>query len=157
MALDHDIKPAFGVMNDELKLAQSNGIILWEKKVSTNLNQADLLISKSKNATRIRLTSLLIKGQPKSGTTAFAAHLASQSKFDFIKMISAKNMVGLHELEKNAIINKIFKDAYKCQSSCIFIDDFERIIDYIDIGPRFSNFVVQTLMTYLKSQPPLVI
>merc|ERR1711920_920903 len=48
----------------------------------------------------------------------------------------------------------MFQDAYKTDKSCILIDDFERIIEYNDIGPRFSNSIIQTLMTYLKIQPP---
>ncbi|MES1906024.1 MAG: hypothetical protein MHPSP_003514 [Paramarteilia canceri] len=63
-------------------------------------------------------------------------------------------MVGMHETQKSSIISKVFKDAFKCESSCIFIDDFERIIEYVDFGPRFSNNVLQTFLTYLKTQPP---
>jgi vesicle-fusing ATPase len=38
--------------------------------------------------------------------------------------------------------------------SLIFIDDIERIIDYVPIGPRFSNTVLQTLLVLLKKIPP---
>jgi hypothetical protein len=34
----------------------------------------------------------------------------------------------------------------------IFIDDLE--LDYVSIGPRFSNTVLQTLLVLLKKLPP---
>ena len=45
-------------------------------------------------------------------------------------------------------------DSYKSPLSIIFIDDIERIIDYVPIGPRFSNTVLQTLLVLLKKIPP---
>lgn len=35
----------------------------------------------------------------------------------------------------------------------IILDDLERLIDYIDMGPRFSNVVVQALQTLIKKKP----
>merc|ERR1711937_172184 len=35
-----------------------------------------------------------------------------------------------------------------------FLDDIERLIDYVPIGPRFSNAVLQTLLVLLKKVPP---
>ena len=45
-------------------------------------------------------------------------------------------------------------DSYKSPLSMIFIDDIERIIDYVPSGPRFSNLVLQTLLVLLKKIPP---
>jgi vesicle-fusing ATPase len=45
-------------------------------------------------------------------------------------------------------------DSYKSPLSIIFIDDIERIIEYVPIGPRFSNTVLQTLLVLLKKIPP---
>ena len=36
----------------------------------------------------------------------------------------------------------------------LHFDDIERIIDYVAIGPRFSNVVLQTLLVLLKKVPP---
>ena len=51
-------------------------------------------------------------------------------------------------------IHKVFLDSYKSPLSLILIDDIERIIDYVAIGPRFSNVVLQTLLVLLKKVPP---
>jgi len=37
---------------------------------------------------------------------------------------------------------RIFNDAYKSSLSCILIDNIERLIEYVDIGPRFSNAIL---------------
>lgn len=36
----------------------------------------------------------------------------------------------------------------------IILDDIERLIDYIEIGPRFSQVVLNTLLVLIKQQPP---
>lgn len=36
------------------------------------------------------------------------------------------------------------------------IDDLERLINYVPIGPHFSNTVLQCLLVLLKKKPPPV-
>lgn len=53
-------------------------------------------------------------------------------------------------------INKIvktFDDAYKSPLSLIVLDDIERLIEFIHIGPRFSNNILQTILVLLKKRP----
>merc|ERR1711953_1623568 len=40
------------------------------------------------------------------------------------------------------------------QLSVVVLDDIERIMDYVRIGPRFSNAMLQVLFAILKKQPP---
>ena len=49
---------------------------------------------------------------------------------------------------------KIFSDAYKSELSCVVVDDIESLLDYAPIGPRFSNFVLQTIKLLFKKLPP---
>ena len=49
---------------------------------------------------------------------------------------------------------KVFTDAYKSELSCVVVDDIESLLDYAPIGPRFSNFVLQTLKLLFKKLPP---
>lgn len=51
-------------------------------------------------------------------------------------------------------IVKIFDDAYKSPLSLIVLDDIERLIEFIHIGPRFSNNILQTLLVLIKKKPP---
>ena len=51
-------------------------------------------------------------------------------------------MVGMAEATKSSRITKVFEDAYKSPLSLIILDDIERLLDYVNIGPRFSNVVL---------------
>lgn len=48
----------------------------------------------------------------------------------------------------------MFTDAYKSELSCVVVDELESLLDYAPIGPRYSNFVLQTLKLLLKKLPP---
>lgn len=38
--------------------------------------------------------------------------------------------------------------------SVVILDDIERLLEYVSIGPRFSNVILQALLVLLKKQPP---
>ncbi|KAL7241239.1 hypothetical protein ACSBR2_006792 [Camellia fascicularis] len=63
-------------------------------------------------------------------------------------------MIGLSESSKCAQIVKVFEDAYKSPLSIIIVDDIERLLEYVAMGPQFSNLISQTLMVLLKRLPP---
>lgn len=56
-----------------------------------------------------------------------------------MKLISPENFVGYSEHAKISQIVRVFEDAYKSPLSIIVLDDIERLIEFIHIGPRFSN------------------
>ena len=85
---------------------------------------------------------MLLEGKPRCGKTALAAKLALESEFPFVKMISPESFVGKSEHTKVYEIVKIFEDAYKSELSLIILDDIERLIEFIHIGPRFSNVLL---------------
>ena len=82
------------------------------------------------------------------GTTAVAAKVAVDSGFPFVRMISADDMIRYSDSSKSQIIQKVFLDSYKSPLLLIFIDDIERIIEYVPIG------LLQTLLVLLKKVPP---
>lgn len=100
------------------------------------------------------LVSLLLDGPMGSGTTALAATIAIDSGFPFVKVITSDDMVGFSESAKCSRIAKVFDDAYKSTLSIIVLDDLERLLEYVPIGPRFSNAVLQTLLVLVKRMPP---
>ena len=103
--------------------------------------------------TQFTHSSNLFSGAPASGKTAIAAKLAVESGFPFVRMISADEMIGYSDASKATQIHKVFMDSYRSPLSLIFLDDIERLIEYVPIGPRFSNAVLQTLMVLLKKIP----
>ncbi|ELK14206.1 Vesicle-fusing ATPase [Pteropus alecto] len=140
-SLENDIKPAFGTNQEDYASYIMNGIIKWGDPV-TRVGVFPLTCS------------YLYAGPPHSGKTALAAKIAEESNFPFIKICSPDKMIGFSETAKCQAMKKIFDDAYKSQLSCVVVDDIERLLDYVPIGPRFSNLVLQALLVLLKKAPP---
>lgn len=153
MALN-EIKPAFGVDIDDFENCMRNGIIHYSPKVTQLLADGKLFIQQVQNSKRTPLVSLLLEGAPGSGKTALAAHIAQQSGYPYVKLLSPESLVGYSESGKCNKISKVFDDAYRSPISCIVVDDIERLLEYVRIGPRFSNIVLQTLLVFLKKDPP---
>ena len=76
--------------------------------------------------------------------------MALKCQFPFVKLVSPENFVGYTENGKINAMVKIFDDAYKSPLSCIIMDNIERLIEFIDIGPRFSNAILQAVLVLLK-------
>ncbi|XP_019799976.1 vesicle-fusing ATPase isoform X1 [Lagenorhynchus albirostris] len=153
-SLENDIKPAFGTNQEDYASYIMNGIIKWGDPVTRVLEDGELLVQQTKNSDRTPLVSVLLEGPPHSGKTALAAKIAEESNFPFIKICSPDKMIGFSETAKCQAMKKIFDDAYKSQLSCVVVDDIERLLDYVPIGPRFSNLVLQALLVLLKKAPP---
>ncbi|KAF9893066.1 transport between ER and Golgi ATPase protein [Aspergillus nanangensis] len=149
-ALD-EVKPAFGVSEEELSSRIQYGIIHYSPIINEILREGELFVKQVSESTP--LFSVLAHGPTASGKTALAARIAIDSGFPFIKLISPEDMVGFSEMAKVQHISKIFNDAYKSRTSVVVVDNIERIIDWVPIGPRFSNTILQTLMVFLTKQP----
>lgn len=99
------------------------------------------------------MTSLLLYGANGSGKTTLACRIAKASGIPFTKLISGEDLIGLSEFGKIKFITNIFMDAYRSPVSLIVIDDIERILEYVHVGSRFSNNILQCFLTYLKRLP----
>lgn len=149
-----DVKPAFGVSQDEMQAVLRGGIILFSPFIQDILNEGSLIVQQVQEPDSTPLFSAILHGPPGSGKTALAAKIALDSQYPFIKMCSPDNMVGFNESMKIEHMRRIFDDAYKSPLSVVLIDNIERIFEWVPIGPRFSNTVLQALMVLLKKQPP---
>lgn len=69
-------------------------------------------------------------------------------------MLSAENLVGMSEAMKIATIDNTFRDIYKSPLNVLVIDKIETLINYVPIGPRFSNEILQMLIVNLNKKPP---
>lgn len=96
--------------------------------------------------------SLLLTGGPGVGKTSLAEIIAKKSEIPFIRVISPRDIVGKEENEKVNYIKKTFKDAYKSTESLVVLDDLEGLMDYVPIGPRFSNPLMQAIKLFAKNQ-----
>lgn len=149
-----EIIPAFGASMDDLERCRLNGIIYCGERHKHIYERAMLLVEQVKVSKGSPLVTCLLEGPTGSGKTAMAATVGIDSDFPYVKIVSAESMIGLSESSKCARIVKVFEDAYKSQLSIIVLDDIERLLEYVPIGPRFSNLISQTLLVLLKKLPP---
>ncbi|KAK5187954.1 transport between ER and Golgi ATPase protein [Cryomyces antarcticus] len=63
-------------------------------------------------------------------------------------------MIGFSEMQKVQQLSKVFMDAYKSPLNVVVIDNIELLVDWVPIGPRFSNSVLAALKVLLGKQPP---
>ena len=150
----NDVEPKFGAKSQELKAFYRNGFVPYGDSFDLMMSTLERLVEQVRTSDRTPLMTVLLKGPAASGKTAIAAKLAVDSGFPFVRMISADEMIGYSDVSKCQMIHKAFMDSYKSPLSMIFLDDIERLIDYVPIGPRFSNAVLQTLLVLLKKIPP---
>lgn len=151
-ALD-EVKPAFGVAEEQLEDCIQQGIIHFSGKIKDILEEGNLFVKQVGEDGGTPLFSVLFHGPPASGKTALAARIAMDSGYPFVRLISPEDMVGMTESAKVSHITKIFSDAYKSRTSIVVVDNIERLIEWVPIGARFSNAVLQTLMVHMRKTP----
>ncbi|OMO76433.1 hypothetical protein CCACVL1_15673 [Corchorus capsularis] len=149
-----EIVPAFGASTDDLERCRLNGMVDCGDRHKHIYQRAMLLVEQVKVSKGSPLVTCLLEGSSGSGKTALAATVGIDSDFPYVKIVSAETMIGLHESTKCAQIVKVFEDAYRSPLSIIILDDIERLLEYVPIGPRFSNIISQTLLVLLKRLPP---
>lgn len=151
-----EVKPLFGVAEEELEKAIRGGVIHYSTFIENILDEGRLYVNQVRRPGSTPLLSVLLHGPPGSGKTALAAKMAMDSEFPYIKLISPEDMVGFNEMQKVQQLDKVFRDAYKSPLSVIVIDNIELLVDWVPIGPRFSNSVLVALKVLLGKQPPKV-
>jgi vesicle-fusing ATPase len=152
----HEITPAFGASTDDLERCRLRGMVDCGKAHRHLYERGMLLVEQVKVSKGSPLVTCLLEGPAGSGKSALAATVGIDSDFAYVKIISAETMIGFSESSKCAQICKVFEDAYKSQFGIIILDDIERLLEYVAIGPRFSNIISQTLLVLLKRVPPKV-
>ena len=141
-----EVTPAFGASTDTFERCRLNGIISPGSKFEKLHHTCRSLVEQVRVSEKTPMLTCLLEGGGGSGKTALAATLAIGSEFPFTKLVSAETMVGQSEMAKCQALAKVFEDAYKSPLSLIVLDDIERLLEYVSIGPRFSNVVLQALL-----------
>ncbi len=149
-----EVKPQFGVDTNEIDNAVRNGIIHYGPAFDRVWDTCNTFVEQVRSSVNTPLFSVLIEGPKGCGRTAFAAKLGLDSKFPFVKLITPENFVGFSEQAKVFEMNKIFNDSYRSALSVLILDDIERLIEYIHVGPRLSNAILQAILVLVKKLPP---
>jgi vesicle-fusing ATPase len=151
-ALD-EVKPLFGVSEEDLQRAVEGGIIPFSEHIDKILRTGGDFIKQVKSNTT-PLLSVLVHGPRGAGKTALAARIAMDSEFPFIKLVRPVDMIGMNEMQKILHLQKVFTDAYKSPLNILVLDDIDLIIDWVPIGPRFSSSVLAAIKGLMKNKPP---
>ncbi|KAF2477963.1 AAA-domain-containing protein [Lindgomyces ingoldianus] len=149
-----EVKPLFGVAEEELGKRIRGDIIHYSTFIGDILEEGRLYINQVRKLGSTPILSVALHGPAGSGKTALAAKMAMDSGFPFIKLVSPEDMVGFSEMQKVQQLDKTFRDAYKSPLSVIVIDNIEMLVDWVPIGPHFSNSVLVALKVLLEKQPP---
>ncbi|KAI1099714.1 AAA-domain-containing protein [Jackrogersella minutella] len=148
-----DVKPAFGISEEELSGAAPYGIIDYSPHIQSILSTGLSFVQAVRTSEKSPLFSVLVHGPHGAGKTALAAEIGLKSEFPFVKLVRPID-VGTSEGAKLEFLRRAFSDAYKSALSIVILDSVEKIIDWNPIGPRFSNAVVQYLGAVLETRPP---
>ena len=150
----NEVTPAFGINEEDLKMCMEGGILRYSDRVNSIIKNGERYVRQVRESEKSRLVSLLIHGPSGSGKTALSASIALKSEFPFIRMISPGELSGMSENAKIAYIDSTFRDAYKSPLNILVIDSIETLVDWVPIGPRFSNNILQVLKVALMTKPP---
>ncbi|OAP56513.1 hypothetical protein AYL99_09692 [Fonsecaea erecta] len=149
-----EVKPAFGVSEEELSYCLRGGIIHFSQYIKDVLEEGKLFVEQVRNPDSTPLFAVCLHGPPGCGKTALAAKIAIDSGYPFIKLVSNKDTLEMSESQKISYLSKVFMDAYKSPMSCVVLDDVEEYTEWTPIGPRFSNPILKTLVALLRKAPP---
>ena len=149
-----EVKPLFGVAEDELSDCVRGGIIHYGPQIDKILRDGRSYVEQVRTGKQSRLLPVLLHGPRHSGKTALAARIALDSQFPFIKLIGPSDVIGMNELQKIQYLSKVFTDAYKSPLNVLVLDAIENLIDWVPVGPRFSAAVLSALKALMAKQPP---
>ncbi|PHH55130.1 Vesicular-fusion protein sec18 [Ceratocystis fimbriata CBS 114723] len=151
-----EVRPAYGVDEQDLDMLLPNGIIKFNPEhIQDILNQGERSFNTIREAEGKRHQAILFHGVRGAGKTALAAEIARMSQYPFVKVLSPKDLLPYRdEMSKIDYINRVFANAYRSPLSLVLIDNFDRLIDWSPIGPRFSNNILATLQTLISTPPP---
>lgn len=152
-ALD-EVKPAFGVSEEELTRCVQGGIIHFSPQIKETLDEGRLFVEQVRNPDSTSTFSVCLHGPSGSGKTALAARIAIDSGYPFIKLVSNTDTLEMNELQKISYLSRVFMDAHKSPASVVVIDDIEEYCEWTPVGPRFSNPILKTLVALLRKAPP---
>lgn len=143
--------PLFGIDNDELPMFIPKKIIPYNTDYTRIQNEFEIYFKQILESEFKNTLSILLTGSPGCGKTSMVTNMSLKSGFPYVKIITPSNLVKYStEHQKYTHITSIFEDAYRSSASIIILDDLEGLLDYVPMGPRFSNSILQLLKTLTK-------
>ncbi len=139
--------PMFGRASDEIQTINSTPFIFWNPLLTDIHNEILEKISSLKFG---NIATILISGKPYIGKTKFVANVVKSSGISCVKMITIDKLI--RSPYKAVSITNTFETCLKASNSILVLDGFERLVEWLRLGPRFNNEVLQTIKALLTSQ-----
>lgn len=146
----NEIRPAFGFNEEEFETF--NKVFYETDNITAAVSVGKTYISALRSTNLYNTNSLMFYGDTGCGKTTLAVRVALQSTFPLIRIISPRHMVGMSENEKVNYVKEMFMEAYKSEEAIVILDDIEGLIEYVGIGPRFSNSILQAIKIFVKAE-----
>uniref|UniRef100_A0A915PFT3 Vesicle-fusing ATPase n=1 Tax=Setaria digitata TaxID=48799 RepID=A0A915PFT3_9BILA len=128
----------------------SGGFTFWSSEITKIVDEGAQFCSMATNSNFSKSFSLLIKGAEKAGKSCLATLIAKNSGIPSIKVCLPENLLEFDEEAKKAKLIELFKEASKLPHCILFLDGLELLIEYCDVGDRYSNTMLQTVKLILK-------
>lgn len=144
----NELVPMFGKISGDIQIITSTPFIFWTPSLQ---DMASEITDKISNLNRGNISTMLIWGPTYVGKTKFASHIVKQSGVPCVKMITPERLLKISE-SKSSFIVRTFEQCLKAETSILIIDGLERIIEWQQIGPRFNNEILQTIVSLMTSQ-----
>lgn len=144
-----DVKPAFGVDED---FSNANlRIAIYDEKLKSLIARYQKSIAALQNSKGMRQLNLLICGEPGTGKTSLAIHLALQSRFPYLQILTPNKLLS-HPIGKQLdIIDEMFAKARQsAEPSVIILDGIESIIEATFDHVQYNNKIRLKIREMLK-------
>ena len=143
------IKPKFGHSLEEFYLPSE--VVEYDGYLNIRSHIVEL-INKLKSSSKINLITVLLHGETGVGKSTIASSIYG---FPFARIIRSDKLLKLKtELMKANEVYTTFTDSYKSNLSYIVLDDLERLMEYMTIGPKYSSIILQSLIVLMSTPPP---
>ena len=146
-----EVKPEFGIEDDMINKYINYGCICYSDQFDSLMNNINYCIQTFINGSGVSNNNYLIYGKRGSGLTTCAITLATNNGFDFVKLITADKFIGMSEDNVCRELVSIFSNAYRSMKAAVIIDDLDLIIEYSRMGPRYSNKILQAVLTFMRT------
>lgn len=142
-----DMQPMFGKASDEICEINKNPFIFWSHNL---FDYSHEIISKISSLKCGNISMMLIHGPQYIGKTKFVAYVTKQTAISCVRIISPEKMLRVYD--KSTYIYDNFTQCTKTNASVLILDGFERIIEWISLGSRFNNNILQTILSIFTYQ-----
>lgn len=142
-----ELIPLFGRVSNEIQSINKTDFIYWTNTLELMHSEMLNKISSVKTGSK---STILVFGKSYIGKTKFVSNVVKESNVPCVKMITIDKLI--RSPYKAGVITNTFETCLKASNSILILDGFERLIEWLRIGPRFNNEVLQIIISILTCE-----